>query len=135
MAPPHIENRYLRGGCVAFAVALKRELNLPVYALVDLVNGREFWVHAFVADEEQGLAVDVRGPMELDARVVARGTSITGTPHIRPTTIKDLSWQLDRHPTETEITEARSAVRRFVKPVYERPNLSPSNPQGSPRPF
>lgn len=135
MAPPHIECRYLRGGCVTFAVAMKQELNLPTYVLVDRVDGREDWVHAFVADEDNSLAVDVRGPMQLDASVVARGTSISGTPHIRPATIKDISFRMDRHPTPAEIDEARSAVRRFVQPVYERPRLSPAPHLFGPRSF
>ncbi|MCZ7860714.1 hypothetical protein O9X98_04790 [Agrobacterium salinitolerans] len=135
MAPPHIETRYLRGGCVAFAAALHRELKLPVYVLADLHNGEEDWIHAFAADEKQGLALDVRGPMELDARVVARGARIGGIPLIRPASINDISFRMDRHPTNTEIDQARAAVRKFVQPVYERPRLAPATPAALRRPF
>lgn len=135
MAPPHIETRYLKGGCVAFAAALHRELKLPVYVLADFHNGGENWIHAFAADEKQGLAVDVRGPMELDARVVARGARILGIPLIRPASIKDISFRMDRHPSDTEIDQARAAVRKFVQPVYERPHLASATPASPRRAF
>jgi len=114
MTPGHVVSRYLRGGCLAYAIALKRELGLALYVLVDRHGGREDWVHAFVADPDRGVALDVRGTMPLDAAALAAGASVVGKISVRPATAKEISFRMDRYPTAREIDEARAVVRKFA---------------------
>ena len=121
MMPLHIQRRYLRGGCVAFAIALKRELGLPIHVLVDRRHdGKDDWVHAFVADLERSLAVDVRGVMDLNAEAVASGAYILGIPEITSATAKEAFFRMDCFPTASEINEARKVVRTYIQPLVDQ---------------
>lgn len=128
--PDHIVRRYLNGGCVAFAIALKRELGLPVYALVDRSGDVEEWPHVFVADEDGGFAVDVRGILDLDAATIAQGARVGEEISIRPVSIKDAQWKLDRHPTTPEINEARAVVRKYLAADVDNHRVSSGRAPG-----
>jgi len=117
MIPARHINRYLNGGCMAFAVALKREFNLPIYALVDRHGAREDWPHVFVASEEYNFAVDVRGIRPLEANAIAEGANVGDEIKIMRVSVKDAQWKLDRYPTATEVNEARALVRQYL--TYE----------------
>lgn len=120
MIPKQHLYRYLNGGCLAFAIALKREFGLPIYALVDRCGGREDWPHVFVASEERGLAVDARGVRRLDAASVAEGANVGDDIRVIPASIKAAQWKMDLRPTRREIDEARGLVRRFLSAEIER---------------
>lgn len=124
MVPVRHINRYLNGGCLAFAVALKREFDLSIYALVDRYGEREDWPHIFAASEEGKFAVDVRGVCPLEVQAIADGAHVGNDIDIRPVSIKEAQYKLDRYPTAKEIHEARGLVRQFlsheVKQAFSR---------------
>lgn len=117
MIPARHISRYLNGGCIAFAIALKREFDLPIYALVDRHGDREDWPHVFVASEDADVALDARGVRPLNAHSVSEGANISGDISIMPVSIKDAQWKLDRYPTTKEVNEARALIRQFL--AYE----------------
>lgn len=118
-APRHVVQRYLNGGCVAFAIGLKRELSLQLYALVDKSSGIEEWHHVFAADDDESFAVDVRGILPFDAAEIASGSRAGPDVSIRKTTMKEAQERTERYPTVNEINEARSNVRRYFTVVVE----------------
>ena len=120
MVPARHISRYLNGGCIAFVIALKREFDLPIYALVDRYGEQEDWPHIFVASEEGNFAVDVRGVHALEAHVIAEGARVGNDIDIMPVSIKDAQFKLDRYPTTKEINEARALVRQFLSHEVEQ---------------
>ncbi len=60
-APRHVQARYLRGGCFVLAIELHRVTGLPLWGL-KLGSGPEAELHhAFIADPDRDLAIDIRG--------------------------------------------------------------------------
>lgn len=116
MLPDRYIKRYLRGGCLTFAVALKRELDLQIFVLVDRHGDQEDWIHAFVANEDDNLAIDVRGVRTLEPEVIAEGAYVVGKLAIQPATLKEAKLKIGRYPTQAEIHEAREIIRLFLKP-------------------
>lgn len=99
MVPARLINRYLNGGCLAFAIALKREFDLPIYALVERRGQWEEWPHVFVASEVGNFAFDVRGVRPLEAQAIADGANVGDDLTFMPVSIKDAQWKLNRFPT------------------------------------
>lgn len=115
----HEQRRYMRGGCLAFAIALKRELGLAIYGLIDTVDGVEEWHHAFGVDEALNIAIDARGVLPVDAEVISEGMMRRGAVSVRKAPIKEIQSHLQRSPTEKEIQEARTLVWKHLAHVYE----------------
>lgn len=65
-------------------------------------------------------AVDVRGVHKLEAHVIADGARVGSDIDIRPVSIKDAQFKLDRYPTTKEINEARALVRQFLSYEIEQ---------------
>lgn len=115
----HITRRYMRGQCLTFAVALKRELDLPIYVLIDTIDDREDWHHAFVVDEDNELAIDIRGLIELDVLAVSDGMMKSGALSFKKASAKQIAAQFGHgEPSLKDINEARDIVRRRHAPAY-----------------
>lgn len=117
--PARDVRRYLNGGCLTFAIALKRELGLPIYALTDSYRDRQDCIHVFVADEAADIAIDARGARALVPDEIGDGAQVVGSLSISPISIQAAQTKLDRFPTTPEINEARALVRRYLKPELE----------------
>ena len=84
--PNHLQRRYLRGLCGALAVALQRQTGFPLWGMFEGEDGPLH--HAFVRDPASGLALDVRGSMEIER--VAEGAAVTD-PVFRPIVRTDIN--------------------------------------------
>lgn len=92
--PREEQRRYLRGGCFAFAVMLRRYLaqhgiKSRIYGLFDGTDCH----HAFIV--ANGKAYDCRGEMKLDPAVIGAGSAIGTGGKIRPVTVKYLESYFD----------------------------------------
>lgn len=117
--PMKMRSKYMNGECVAFALAMHRQLELPIYALVDRSGDKEFWIHAFVADEANGIAVDVRGVLEFAADEVSEGAAINGTPAVRLSSADEIQRKLFSYPSASDIKAARAIVARHIGPLVK----------------
>lgn len=125
--PDHVQRRYMRGKCLAFAVALKRETGFPIFVAIETVNGKELWHHAFVVDKSKNRAYDVRGAMDFTTEKVTDGMAATGSISMRRALMSEIARQMNVDPTFAEINEARILIRGVLANVYleggaNRPN-------------
>lgn len=116
--PEHVQRRYMRGKCLAFAVALKRETGLPIFVAIETLNGIEMWHHAFVVDESKKRAYDVRGAMDFTTDKVTAGMAATGAISMRRASMAEIARQMHVDPTLPEIQEARMLIRGVLANVY-----------------
>ena len=109
-APGHIERRFLRGQCHVLALLLNRQSGLRLQGLFDEYGELH---HAFVTDDETGLAWDIRG-----GRAPARiheGSSVT-QPRIAAIGEVQLVEAFGR-PDRNEVQAARHAAERYILPA------------------
>lgn len=121
-APEHVVNRYLRGKCFALAFALHRRTRLPLWGLM---LGDELH-HAFVADGERDLAIDIRGIMPIAE--VRRGAKYEDGLEAREITEEILMETVFSFDPE-DLREARRAIRDHL-----HLDLLPPNPRRKKRP-
>lgn len=90
VVPESQQMRYLRGGCYAFAMVLRRHLRARGFPakLYGLFDGEDCH-HAFVVVNDK--AYDCRGEMPLDPDVIGKGSAIEGHGEIKPITVKYLN--------------------------------------------
>ena len=124
--PDHFFRRYFRHQPLALAAAARRELGFPIHVLVDSDGKRDTWIHAFVANQEAGFAIDVRGRLDLDPQVIGEGVPHYGELRIIETTLSDAVRHMDCFPEAADILEARAVLRAWVLPGID---LTPSAPR------
>lgn len=112
-APEHVVNRYLRGKCFALAFALHRRTRLPLWGLM---LGDELH-HAFVADGDRDLAIDIRGVMSIEE--VKRGARYEGGLEAREITEEILMETVFSFDPE-DLREARRAIKDHI-PLHRLP--------------
>lgn len=112
-APDHVVNRYLRGKCFALAFALHRKTRLPLWGLM---MGDELH-HAFVADGERDLAIDIRGIMPIAE--VKRGAKYDDGLEAREITEEILMETVFSFDPE-DLREARRAIKDHI-PLHRLP--------------
>lgn len=101
-APSHIVTRYMRGRCWEGAAELSRKTGMELWGLR---GGDGLIHHAFVADPEQDLAIDIRGGMRMSE--VAKGC-VPGEPE--PIAMPDII-RLVGVLEPADLREARAAIR------------------------
>jgi hypothetical protein len=103
------QRRYLRGGCFALAIMLRRKLiekgfKPRIYGLFenDTFEGDTLH-HAFVVVD--GKAYDCRGELPLDAAAIGAGSAIGEGGEIRPITVSEINRRVvvDLHNIKREI--------------------------------
>ena len=125
--PDHVQRRYMRGKCLAFAVALKRETGFPIFVAIETVNGKELWHHAFVVDKSKNRAYDVRGAMDFTTEKVTDGMAAAGPISMRRASMSEIALQMNAEPTLAEINEARLLIRSVLANVYIEGRTERSN--------
>lgn len=108
LAPDHIRNRYLRGGCFALAIELHRKTGLPLWGLML----DEELHHAFVADGDADLAIDIRGQMPIDA--VSKGARYEDGLEAREITEEKIMETVFSFDPE-ELREARRSINDYLR--------------------
>lgn len=115
LAPPHIVTRYLRGECWAMAVELSRKTGLEIWGLRD---ERGDIHHAFVVDAQSGLAIDIRGSMQIER--VADGAVPSIPDKLESDEISMISSWFD----DSDAKEAREVIRDYLRGVERSPRLT-----------
>jgi hypothetical protein len=113
---PTRQERYMRGGCFAFAEELRahvlREtgISLQRWALWDDAQPH----HAFLVDPSTRTAYDARGSHPLDAGAISKG-SILGdggtVGRISLATMKAWARSMDRHNARIDVRQGVTALR------------------------
>ena len=108
-APRHVVTRYLRGGCWILAIELSKKTKLPLWGIRD---ERGDLHHAFVADEENQTAIDIRGSMPLHNVALGCGAQ---NPRIEPIHKEEI-LALCGHFSRGEIQEAKRVINTMLRP-------------------
>lgn len=98
--PDYILRRYMRGKCLAFAIALQRRIKLPMWGLF-AADGTLH--HVFLADAATRQAYDVRGRIPLDE--VPKGSMAQSDADMRPISRQEAEAVMGR-PDRADIVEA-----------------------------
>jgi hypothetical protein len=113
--PKPAQERYLRGGCFAFARELRQHVRRETGVVLRLcalwVDGRP--EHVFAIDPEAGCAYDARGRLPLDAAALGEGSLCAGAGEIGPITIAQMrEWarSMDGHNARLDISRHVSIV-------------------------
>lgn len=118
-APEHVRNRYLRGGCFALAIELHRKTGLPLWGLLldDELH------HAFVLDPDQGVAIDIRGGMSIEA--VRKGARYEETLEAREISEEKIMETVFSFDPE-DLREARRSIRDHLRGLPPKRRLRPA---------
>ena len=118
-APRHIVNRYLRGGCFVLAILLHRQTGLPLWGMRTAPNGGI--EHAFVADPDRGVGIDIRGEMQIER--ISEGARLQN-PHFGPVTEDEIMAQVFSFDP-AEVREAQRVIKAHLVglPEKSRTNL------------
>ncbi len=109
--PEHIKRRYMRGDCLAFALALQKHLKKPLWGLL---NEKGEIHHVFLADPEQGIGYDVRGAISLSR--ISEGALTDYL--MRPVSIEEVK-KFYAMPTRAKMKDAEEVVKRSFWRLFE----------------
>ncbi len=115
--PRSAQERYLRGGCFAFAHELRRHVRRKTGFMLQL---RALWVdgqpeHAFLVDPEAQCAYDARGRLPIDVTKLGEGSLCALAGDIGPITVSQMrAWarSMDGH-------NARLDIARYVTIIQD----------------
>lgn len=110
--PERHRDRYLRGGCFAFANELRRHIHREIGVTLPL---RAVWVdgephHAFLIDVDRQCAYDARGRLPLDLAAISAGSAFEGAGEIAPITVR----QMREWARSMDGQNARMDIARYV---------------------
>ncbi len=110
-APGHVERRFLCGQCHVLALVLNRRSGLRLHGLFDTTDGAMH--HAFVVDDETGLAWDIRGGRRPER--IHEGSCVTKprVAQVSEIQVVEAFGRADRD----EVQAARHAAERYILPT------------------